>query len=101
MRAGVLLGDARNDGVREHLHAVPGGNVALVQSLTDELRVVIRTIVVRLVELVESPVVARERQRCAAHASLTRTGNDPERRVFTAEQELGGRWKLGGSRRVR
>ena len=71
VRAGILVGDARDDRIGEDLHAVAGGDVATVEPLTDELRVVIRAIVVRLVELVESPVVTRERERRTAYARLT------------------------------
>jgi len=70
MGACILVGNTCDDSVGEHLRAVAGGDVAPIESFTDEEGVVVGAVVVRLVELVESTVVARERERRAAHARL-------------------------------
>jgi len=100
MGSTVSAGDARHGRVGEDHGAVAGDQVAPVQPLAQEQRVLVREIIVGSVQLVEAPVVARERERCAADSSPAAVGRDPERRVGVAHQELAARQARSVARRA-
>jgi hypothetical protein len=96
MRPSVLAREARDDGIDEDRDAVVGQEIAPVQPLTDEQRVVVRVVVVRGVELVPPFAEPSQNDGHAAHVRLTGRRRNPERRVDALEQELGARRRGGG-----
>lgn len=70
MRARVRVGDARNDRVGEHQRAVAAEQIASIETLTDQKRVVVRPIVVGAVDLEEASVEAGQHERRASHPGV-------------------------------
>ena len=97
VRARVHRRDVLDDGVGKHHSAVASRKISTVQALAEEERVFKREVVVRGVQLVEVPAVARQDQRDASNAELSARRCHPERGVGAAEQELRAwRWRPGG-----
>ena len=99
MRVRVFSRHARHDRVGEHRDAVIGSEVAPVQPLADEERVVVRVIVVGGVQLEPSGAEPGEHDRHSTNARLSARRRHPECRVDTLEQELGAWRRRGGSAR--
>ncbi len=95
MQARVGRGEARDDGVLVDEERVARDQVAPIDALTDEHRVLERAIVVLDVELVEATIDAGELERRAAHADRRRpslvTQNEESPAARTKSAAGGGR----------
>ena len=100
MRPRVDGRDVRHRRIGEQHGAVTSDEVAAIESLADEERVVIRLVLVRRVKLEESLVVAGENERNTTEVDGAASGVDPERGVGAAQQELGARWGRDAGRGV-
>ena len=95
MQPRVALGQARHDGVLVDEQRVPGDQIAPVDALTDEHRVLVRPVVVGDIQLVEASIDPGELERRAAKLQRAPGARHPIRGVARREHEIDGRG-LGG-----
>ncbi|HEY2162558.1 MAG TPA: hypothetical protein VGH04_01145 [Gemmatimonadaceae bacterium] len=91
MRTRIRRRHSRHHGVREDEGAVAGEEIAAIQELADEQRVVVGPVVVAAVDLVPSAAVARQHERLAADLRAPFHRGDPVGRVAADDEELGTR----------
>ncbi len=96
VRGGVGVRDSIHQRVGEHGRGVVGDQVARIDELPHQQRVVVRTVVVGHVQLVEPAPISRQHERRPAHPRPVGAVGDPVGRVARHEQELRGGWRRGG-----
>jgi len=94
MRARIRRGHSRHDRVRENERTVAGEEIAAIQELADEQRVVVGFVVVGAVDLVPSAAVARHHERLAADLRASLHGRNPIRRVAADDEKLCARRRI-------
>ncbi|MGA1309653.1 MAG: hypothetical protein ACO31W_06585 [Gemmatimonadaceae bacterium] len=91
MRAAIRLGERRHHGIGQQEGGVPRDEIADIERLAEEGRVVVGAIVVGDVELVKAPVELREEHRGATDTDPLGLGADPEDGIRGDDDELGAR----------
>ena len=97
VRAGIFERQLRHEAVREDERRIAASEVALIDTLADEIGACEGQVVVDNVELVESSVDPDQLDGHAAHAASATVDGDPIAGVAARQDEFGGRRQGGGT----